>query len=150
MTLVVHVVRTVVSAKFICCCWRNPWCDLTSHTHRNAMRQSKYGQIIDCSLTILIVSLFSLCRLRNTTQLRSGTVDKSKWPVFLQNASDNPITTSEGAIVHTVRCHAFPFKSIVCKKIMQYLQSHGGSCISFEGCSINKRCEPWCSWWWLG
>ena len=36
-----------------------------------------------------MVFLFSLCRLRNTTQLRSGTVDKSKWPVFLQNASGN-------------------------------------------------------------
>jgi len=21
------LVRTVSSAKFICCCWRNPWCD---------------------------------------------------------------------------------------------------------------------------
>jgi len=28
--------------------------------------------------------------LRNTTQLRSGAVDKSIWPVFLQNASGNP------------------------------------------------------------
>jgi len=27
MTLVVNLVRTVVSAQFICCCWRNPWCD---------------------------------------------------------------------------------------------------------------------------
>jgi len=44
-----------------------------------------------CGLTILTVSLFSLCRLRNTTQLRPGTVDISKWPVFLQNASGNPI-----------------------------------------------------------
>jgi len=33
----------------------------------------------------------SLCRLWNTTQLRSGTVDKSKRPVFLQNVSGNPI-----------------------------------------------------------
>jgi len=23
----VNLVRTVASAKFICCCWRNPWCD---------------------------------------------------------------------------------------------------------------------------
>jgi len=43
----------------------------------------------NCDLTILIASLFSLCRLRNTTQVRSGTADKSKWPVFLQNASGN-------------------------------------------------------------
>jgi len=27
MTLVVNFVRTVPSGKFICCCWRNPWCD---------------------------------------------------------------------------------------------------------------------------
>jgi len=27
MTLVVNLVRTVPSGKFICCCWRNPWCD---------------------------------------------------------------------------------------------------------------------------
>jgi len=55
------------------------------------MSQPKYRQIINCVLTILIVALFFLCRLRITTQLRSGTVDKSKWPVFLQNASGNPI-----------------------------------------------------------
>jgi len=62
----------------------------TSHTHRNVMSQPKYGQIINCGLTILIISLFSLCHLRNTTQLRSGTVDISIWPVFVQNASGNP------------------------------------------------------------
>jgi len=62
----------------------------TSHTHRNVTSQPKYGQIINCGLTILIVSLFSLCRLRTTTQLRSSTVDISKWPVFLQHASGNP------------------------------------------------------------
>jgi len=22
-----NLVRTVLSVKFICCCWRNPWCD---------------------------------------------------------------------------------------------------------------------------
>jgi len=65
-----------------------------SRTHRNVMRQSKYRQIIklviiNCGLTILIFSLFSLCRLQRTAQLRSGTVGKSKWPVFLQNESGN-------------------------------------------------------------
>jgi len=49
---------------------------VTSHTHQNVMSQPKYKQIINCGLTMLIVSLFSLCRLRNTTQLRPGTVDK--------------------------------------------------------------------------
>jgi len=70
-----------------------------SRTHRNVMSQPKYRQIINCRLsTILIVSLFSLCRLWNTTRLRSSTVDKSKWPVFLQNASGNPI----------YKCRAYP------------------------------------------
>jgi len=55
-----------------------------------AMNQPKYGQIIDCGLAILIVSLLSLCRLRNTSQLTCDTADQSKWPVFLQNASGNP------------------------------------------------------------
>jgi len=48
----------------------------TSHTHRNVAIQPKYGKIINCGLTILIVSHLSLCRLRITTQLRSGDVDK--------------------------------------------------------------------------
>jgi len=64
---------------------------VTSHTYSNVMSQPKYGQMSNCGLTILIVSLFSLCRLRNTARLRSGTVEKSKLPVFLQNASGNSI-----------------------------------------------------------
>jgi len=33
LTLVVNLVRIVLSAKFICCCWRNPWCDYhVTHT----------------------------------------------------------------------------------------------------------------------
>jgi len=65
-----------------------------SRTHRNEMSQPKYRQIINCGIEILIVSLCSLCDLRITTQLRSGTVEKSKWPVILQNASGNPISNS--------------------------------------------------------
>jgi len=49
---------------------------VTSHTQGNVTSQLKYGQIINCGLTILIDSRFSLCRLRITTQLRSGAVDK--------------------------------------------------------------------------
>jgi len=34
MTLAVNPVRTVSSAKFICCCRRNLWCDFhVTHTH---------------------------------------------------------------------------------------------------------------------
>jgi len=49
---------------------------VTSHTRRGVTNQPAYVQIIYCRLTILIVSLFSLCHLRITTQLRSNTVDK--------------------------------------------------------------------------
>jgi len=91
---------------------------VTSHTHRIIMSQPKYGHIINCFWTVLIVSPFSLCRLRIRTQLRSGTVDKSKWPVFLQNASGNPtsqVYEMQNAVVfaqwktqrlkNNVRCH---------------------------------------------
>jgi len=33
MTLVVNLVRTVPSGNVVYCCWRNPWCNSTSHTH---------------------------------------------------------------------------------------------------------------------
>jgi len=74
MALLVKLVRKVPSAKFICSCWRNPWCDChVTHTPK-CNEPAKIRA--NCDLTILIVSLFSLCRLRITTQLRSGTVDK--------------------------------------------------------------------------
>ena len=63
---------------------------VTSHTHRNVMNQPKYGQIINCGLTTLTVSLFSLWRLRITTQITADMALLKKWPVFLQNASGNP------------------------------------------------------------
>jgi len=40
-SLVVNLVRTVSSVKFICWCWRNPWCDFTSYTHWNVTNQLK-------------------------------------------------------------------------------------------------------------
>jgi len=78
------------------------------------LSQPKYRQIINCGLTILIVSLFSLYRLRNTTRLKPGTVDKSKWPIFLQNASGNSI--------HTV----FYFKPISHKAISKTFYFYSG------------------------
>ena len=48
----------------------------TPRTQRNVTNHPKYRQIINCDLTRLIVFLFSLFRLRITTQLRSGAVDK--------------------------------------------------------------------------
>jgi len=45
---------------------------LSRHTHRNGMSQPKYGQIVNCGLAILIVSLFSLWRLRIATQITVG------------------------------------------------------------------------------
>jgi len=47
---------------------------VTSHTHRNVMGHPNYGKIIVAQQHWL--SLFSLCCLWFTTQLRSGTVNK--------------------------------------------------------------------------
>jgi len=42
MTLVVNLVRLVSSANFVCCCWRNRWCDWhVTHTHRIVTNQPK-------------------------------------------------------------------------------------------------------------
>jgi len=58
MTFVVNLVSTVSSAKFICCCWRNRWCDChVTHTPK-CNESAKIGQIINCGLIILIVSVF--------------------------------------------------------------------------------------------
>jgi len=60
MTLVVNLVRTLSSAKFICCCCRNPWCDChVTHTPK-CNESAKIGQIINCGLTKLIVSVFPM------------------------------------------------------------------------------------------
>jgi len=56
MPLVVNLVRTVSSAKFICCCWRSPWCDC--HVKHTRTESAKIGQVINCGLTDLIVSVF--------------------------------------------------------------------------------------------
>jgi len=58
MTIVVNLVRIVSSAKFICCCWRNPWCDYQVTPTSKCNKSAKIGQIINCGLTILIVSVF--------------------------------------------------------------------------------------------
>jgi len=58
MTVVVNLVRTVSSAKFICCCWRNRWCDChVTHTPK-CKESAKIGQIINCGSTRLIVYVF--------------------------------------------------------------------------------------------
>jgi len=68
----VALVGTVSSAEFICCCWRNPWCDChVTHTPKcNDQTKIRANYLKKYS------SLFSLCRSRITTELRSGTVDK--------------------------------------------------------------------------
>jgi len=60
------------------------------------MSQPKYGQIINCGLTILIVSLFSCAayKLRHSLDLALLT----KWPVFLQNAIDNPAYVNQSTL----------------------------------------------------
>jgi len=58
VTLVVSLIRTGFSGKSICCCWRNPWCDCyVTHTPK-CKESAQIGQIINCGLTILIVSVF--------------------------------------------------------------------------------------------
>jgi len=86
MTLVLNLVSTVSSAKFICCCWRNPWCDChVTHTPK-CYESAKYGQIINCGLTLLIVCFpCAAYELRHSSDLALLT----KWPVFLQNAFGN-------------------------------------------------------------
>jgi len=77
MILLVNLVRIIPSIKFISTVDAILGAIVTSHTPKSIeMSQPKYGQIINCYLTILIVSPFSLCCLRITTQHRSGTVDK--------------------------------------------------------------------------
>jgi len=95
MTLVVNFVRTVSSPKFICCWWRSSWCDCHV-THCNIMSQPKYRQIFNCTLTILIVSLFSCAAyvLRHSLDLTLLT----KWPVFLQNAFGNPTYVNQSTL----------------------------------------------------
>ena len=63
-------------------------CHVTHALKCNEMSQPKYGQMINCGLTILIVSLFSLCRLRIKHSLDLALLPKC--PVFLQNAPGNP------------------------------------------------------------
>jgi len=46
LTIAVNLVRTVSSAKFICCCWRNPQCDChvtqTSKCNESAKTRTNY------------------------------------------------------------------------------------------------------------
>jgi len=55
----------------------------------------------NCGVTILIVSLFTLCRLRITTQFRFGTVDKMAgiftkhiWQPYLRYIVESPVFKS--------------------------------------------------------
>jgi len=74
---------------------------VTSHTHRNVTNQPKYGQMINCGLTTLIVSLFSLCRLRITTQLRSGAV--GKMAVFFTKRTWQPYICQPNELEREIR-----------------------------------------------
>ena len=87
MTLVVNLVRTVSSAKFICRCCRHPWCDChVTHTPK-CNELAKIGQIINCGWTILIVSVFPVLLTKYDTAQIWALL--TKWPVFLQNAFGN-------------------------------------------------------------
>jgi len=67
MTLVVNLVTTVSSAKFICCCWSNPWYDChVTHTPK-CNESAKIGQIINCDLTVLIVYVYPVLLMNYDT-----------------------------------------------------------------------------------
>jgi len=80
------------------------------------MSQLKKGKFIHCGLTILIISLFSLCHLRIMTQLRSGNVDQGR----IQGGAIAPLKpkkvifftmifyNSENSI-HNIRLFGHPF-----------------------------------------
>jgi len=57
LTLAVNLVRTVLSAVYLLLLTQS-LVQLSCHTHQNVISQQKYGQIINCGLTILIVSVF--------------------------------------------------------------------------------------------
>ena len=73
MTLVVNLVRTVSSAKFVCCFCRNPWCDCRVTYKPKCNESTKKIQIINCGVTILIVSVFLVPFTNYDT---AGAVDK--------------------------------------------------------------------------
>jgi len=76
LVVVVNLVRLFPSAKFICFD-AILWCDYHA-THTEIRASQNAGKFINCGLTILIISLFSLCHLRIIAQLRSGTVDQGR------------------------------------------------------------------------
>jgi len=90
MILLVNLVRIIPSIKFISTVDAILGAIVTSHTPKSIeMSQPKYGQIINCYLTILILSLRFPCaayELRHSIDLALLT----KWPVFLQYGSGNP------------------------------------------------------------
>jgi len=89
----VNLVRTVPLRSFFAAVDAILGAIVTSHTHQNVMIHPKYGKYS---------SIFSLCRLRSTTELRSGTVD-------LKNASSNPshhvpLCSRKTTKYHSIKC----------------------------------------------
>jgi len=78
MIIVVNVVRTVSSVKFICCCWCNPWCDFHVTHIPKCNESAKIGQIINCGLTILIASVFPV-PLTNYDTAQIGRCWQNSW-----------------------------------------------------------------------
>ena len=79
MTLVVNLVRTASSAKFICYCWRHPRYDCHVTPTPKCSESAKTGQIINCVLTILTVCFpCAAYELRHSSDLSLLT----KCPVF--------------------------------------------------------------------
>ena len=88
MTLVVNLVRTVSSAKFICCCRRNHWCDChVTHTPKcNESAKIRANHQLWLNNTDCLCFPSAAYELRQSSDLALLT----KWPVFLQNTFGNP------------------------------------------------------------
>ena len=76
MTLVVNLVRSVSSAKFVCCCCRSPWCDCHVTYIPKCNESAKKIQIINCGVTILTILIVSVFLVPLTNYYTAGPVDK--------------------------------------------------------------------------
>jgi len=79
MTLVANLLRKVPSAKFICCCWRNPRCDChITRTPECNDPPKIWANYLKNTLTGKLLKEYSVfpVPLKNYDELISGTVDK--------------------------------------------------------------------------
>jgi len=93
MTVLMNLVRTLPSAKFICCCWCNPRYDChvtyTPKCNEPAKIQANWHNNTHC-----LCFPWATYELRHSFDLTLLT----KWPILLQNAPGNPIYTIQSVM----------------------------------------------------